>query len=186
MISSVMGLIAFGWVSRKGVIYQANWSYVVSIGEREAKDDFRFDGYYAVSTADLLTTTLAGLIETPETIAEAGLKSGLEIVSLEDVEGKVSAEKVAPQLVRVKVRTNSYPSVERLSQEFRNVVRQRLNEYSTQEMTGTDFIFTESDEWISVEEPKAKLAGLVAGVGSLLLVSNGVLLAVSFRHANRN
>ncbi len=70
-ISILVAILGYGIAKQFPATYEVNFSYMVSMEQRDESSNFRYDGYYALSATDLFSATLAGVIVSPETIVAA-------------------------------------------------------------------------------------------------------------------
>lgn len=181
VLAIVCGLIAFGLVKQLPASYDVNVSYMISMKEREAAAGFRYDGYYALSATDLFSATLAGVATSPETIVAAYKEAGLPLPTQDSfVLGKsVRADKIASQLVRVRVTQASKDSAEKLSQGLMKVLNRSVTQYNEKGNATITFAAVATDPWTSTQV----LAPLPVAVSVMIFVALGGSFVVLFREA---
>lgn len=175
---------AYFWAYRAGNDYQAHFSYLISLAERENYGEYRFDGYYALQATDLFTATFATWLTTPEVISASYRAADLtpKVLRLSDLKKIVTAAKTGPQLIEVMVTADSAAHAQLLQAGLEQVIQIRLQKYQADSSPALTFIATKTDGWIT----KREVAGipLVVAVffGSLMLSINGLLLLTSFKN----
>jgi hypothetical protein len=184
LLAALATLAAVGVVRRQGPTYEAHFSYTVSLQEREAAPEFRFDGYYALQATDLFAETLAAWATTPEIVVAAHEAAGLPVPSgsARQLARRVSSEKVAPQLVRVWVKGSERDLVERLAQGLQTVMAETIASYHEQGVPAVQLAAVATEPWLGVAAPSVGLIGTAVFVTVLLLGLNAVLLFESVRH----
>jgi hypothetical protein len=151
-ISIILGILAYGIAVRIPASYDVHMSYVISLENREGTSGFRYDGYYALSTMDLFTTTLTAWATAPETIVRAYKQSGIELPTEDAVKlGKnIRAGKAAPQLVKVTVSDSSKDHAEQLARGVAAVIPELVDEYNKSSKNTATFSVVASEPWTGV------------------------------------
>ena len=188
LISAAAGVLAFVWAERSQPDYQVHYSYLVSLSERETANDFRYDGYYALSATDLFAATLAAWVKTPEVIAEAYRRASLAIPSDEPraLLKTVTADKTGPQLVQITVRHPDKEAALRLAEGLQAVMQENVTRYHQEGIPALKFNVVPTAYWIGVN----RVAVLVIAFGTFIIVLlagiNIVLLRASLRAGAEN
>src|SRR3990167_2883875 len=133
-LSAALALVAYLAVGQRGPTFEVHFSYLVSLSEREAAEEFRFDDYYALSATDLFTSTLAEWLVTPNVIVAAYREAGLDVPDEEPARlaRTVTAQKKAPQLVGVVVRGQERQQTERLASGLKEVMTEKIDVFQDQ------------------------------------------------------
>lgn len=170
-------LIAYGITQRLGPIYEAHFSYLISLTEREAAPDFRFDGYYAISATDLFAETVAQWASTPEVIVQAHQAAGVALPnpSPRQLRKIVQARQAAPQLVRVTIRAPQEETVQKLAVGLQQVMEHNVTRYQEQGIPAVRFRLVASEPWVGVERPATNLIVIATFILTLLLGFNAVI-----------
>jgi capsular polysaccharide biosynthesis protein len=154
LISMFAALMALGVVQRMGSVYEVNFSYLVSLSEREENaTEYRYDGYYTFQVTTMFAETLARWITVPELMAEAYETAGLTVPdNSRTLRQAVRAEKVAPQLVVVAVRNKSKERAEALTKGVNETVSAYVNRYNQQSVPGPSFTVMPTVSRVSEEK----------------------------------
>ncbi len=154
-ISILVATLGYGIAKQFPATYEVNFSYMVSMEQRDESSNFRYDGYYALSATDLFSATLAGVIVSPETIVAAygGANIPLPTEDTIDLVKSIRSEKVAPQLVRVRVRNASRERAEDISSGLMDAVEGSVDQYNQKGNTAIVFRAIATTPWTSTQRP---------------------------------
>lgn len=183
LFSVVAALVAWGIAARIRPTHEVHYSYLVSLSQRDNVNEYRFDGFYALQATDLFAATLAKWVATPEVVVAAYQEAGLELPS-EDPRAltrAVRAEKSAPQLVAVTVRSSSRETAENLARGLQRVMDRNVATYHAQGVPAVQFRVVVSEPWTGVTKIFVPIVVVATFVAAFLLAVNAVLLAESFR-----
>lgn len=183
LLASVAAAVVAGLVvNRVGPTYTVHYSYLVSLSEREETDDFRFDGYYALSATDLFTATLASWVGAPEVVVAAYEEAGVATSQdPRDVARTVTAEKKAPQLVAVTVRHKDQAVAEKLAQGLQVVMERNVEQYHDQGIPELIFRVVATSPWLGISRLSAPVIVSATFIFVLLMGVNAVLLVESVK-----
>lgn len=157
IISFAAAVLAYGLISQQDPNYQAHFSYLVSLSEREPAGEYRFDGYYALQATDLFAATLARWIQTPETIISAYRAALLTPPSVKprDLTSFIRAEKTAPQLVQVTVTGKNEEDVLALTVGLQQVMAGNVESYHKQGIPAVTFRVVSTQPWVGINKLSA-------------------------------
>lgn len=183
LISAAAALIAYGVVARVKPQYEVHYAYVISLAQREAPQEYRFDGFYALQATDLFSATLASWITAPEVIVEAYEQAGLPLPSedVREIAKAVKAEKTAPQLVQVTVKHESKSRAEALAAALKTVVDKRVEEYHDQGTPAVAFRVVADTAWTGIQRISVSVIVVATFVFAFLFLLNAVLLMESVK-----
>jgi len=185
LVAAGAAVAAWLIVSRVGPTYTVHYSYLVSLSEREETEDFRFDGYYALSATDLFTATLASWVSVPEVVVAAYEEVGLPAArDPKEVARAVTAEKKAPQLVAVTVRHKDQAVAEKLAQGLQTVMERNIEQYHDQGIPALTWRVVATSPWLGVSRLSAPVIVGATFVFGLLMGVNAVLLVESVKNTN--
>lgn len=130
--------------------FQVHYSYLVSLSEREAATEYKFDGFYALQATDLFASTLAQWAQTPEIIVAAHEAAGLSIPTRDPrtLVRIVTAEKTAPQLVEVTIKQTESEAARRLTEGLRTVMQRQIDLYHTEGIPALQFRAVATEPWV--------------------------------------
>lgn len=163
--------------------HELHFSYLVSLSQREAAPDFRFDGYYALQATDLFATTLAQWIQTPEVIFAAHQEAGLAPATNDPrtIRRQVTAEKTAPQLVEVTVRAGQSLRARQLAAGLTVVMDRNIAQYHQEGIPALTFRAVPTTPWVGIPAVSTSIIAVATFVFVLFLGINIVLLIESLR-----
>lgn len=185
LISLAAAVVAFVIVRQAGPTYEVHFSYLVSLSEREAADEFRFDGFYALQATDLFAATLARWIATPEVIVAAHAEADIPLQSQDprQLTRQVAAEKSAPQIVQVTVRGDSEQRAEALARGLRAVMERNIEMYHDEGVPAVTFRAVATPPWLGVWQVAVPVIVSATFIFTFLIAVNGLLLIESLRRA---
>lgn len=164
----VAGALTYGVLARQGTIYEAHFSYLVSLAEREVPETYAFDGYYALQSTDSFAATLARWAAATEVIVRAWQEAGLAPVPTQArvLARSVNAEKTAPQLVQITVRHRDERAARKLSEGLQAVMQRNVDNYQREGVPALKFRVVPTEMWIGRVEsnPGLVAAGTAAAV----------------------
>lgn len=183
LVSFLFAALAYYVARRQGTTYEVYFSYIISLREREASEDYHFDGYYALQATDLFAATFARWLGAPETIVAAYLEAGLPLPGAEarQLADSVKAERTAPQLVQVTVRGRTPDDARSLAKGLREVMIGHARDYHDQGIPALRFSATPTNEWLGVRQLSLPVIGLSTFAFSLLMGVNALLFWESLR-----
>lgn len=183
LLSVVAALVAWGMASRVAPTYEVHFSYLVSLSARDNVNEYRFDGFYALQATDLFAATLAKWAAAPEVVVRAYQEAGLEVPSEDPrtLTRSVRAEKVAPQLVAVTVRSQSRDVAEALAVGLQDVIAQNVATYHAQGVPAVQFRVVPTQSWTGVARISVPIVVAATLVAAFLLGLNAVVLFQSVR-----
>lgn len=184
LFSVLAAVVALVIVKRFDPTHEVHFSYLVSLSERDQVSDFRFDGYYALQATDLFAATLARWVSTPEVIVAAYEAAGLPQPSADPrkLARAVRAEKVAPQLVTVTVRSGTREESEKLAAGLRQVMSGNIARYHNEGVPAVAFTVIASEPWSGVVRLSAPVVVTATFLFTFLLGLNGILLIESLKN----
>ncbi len=183
LLSFLAGAIAYGISSSVAPVHVVHFSYLVSLSQREAASDFRFDGYYALQATDLFASTLAKWIQTPEVISTAHQEAGLKLSSTDPrtIRRMVNAEKTAPQLVEVTIRDADSARAEQLGEGLRTVMEKNIALYHDQGIPALTFRAVPTASWTGKPAVATNVITIATFIFALFISINVVLFRESLR-----
>jgi len=185
LISLVMAVGAWVVVRAIGPTYQGHFSYLVSLSERETvKDEYRFDGFYALQATELFSATLAKWVVTPEVIVATYDRAGVELPSLDprQLTGSIRAEKSAPQLVEIVIKHSDRQTVGKLAAALQQVMAENVDQYHDQGIPAVAFKVVTTNVWVGM-----RLVAVPVIVVAVFLVTLGLSInVVLWRESLRN
>ncbi len=186
LVSVVAAVAAYGVVAWRGETYEVYFSYLISLKEQQVKDDFQFDGYYALQATDLFTTTLAAWTTRPEVVVRAYERAGVELPgrSARQISQGILAEKMAPQLIGVTVRHADKNKAMAIAQALQAVMEENVEQYHAEGIPALRFAVVGTVPWQGVSRLETRVIVGAVFVFVFLLAVNAVLLRESMSVSN--
>lgn len=183
LISALAGIGAFFITKSLPPTYEVHFSYTISLSQREAEGEFRFDGFYALQATELFARTVAGWSRSPELIMRAHELAGLASppVSLREVRKLVRAEQVAPQLVEVSVQHTKKEDAEKLARGLVAAVQQNVEIYEEEGIPALSFRVVATNSWTSTSTISVGVITISVFFLTFFLGANAVLLRTSIK-----
>jgi len=177
IVSAVVGGAVFGVVRNQGPVYEAHFSYLVSLKEREESKDYSYDGYYALQATDLFAATLAQWIRTPEAVVKTRERAGLKVnKDPRSISRSVRAVKTAPQLIEVTVEDRDRQVVEKMVVGVQGVVDDMVGRYHEEGDVELEFSVVSTDCWVGERSLSAAGIAVAVFVFTIFLAINVVLI----------
>jgi len=163
-----------------------HYSYIVSLSEREVAPDFRYDGYYALSSTDLFAATLTAWVQTTEAVVAAYELAGIERETddAQELVQSVTANKTGPQIIEITVRHKEKAVAEKLSSGLQAVMLKNIEKYHAEGIPAMQFRVVTTESWTGEKKVATEVASMGTFIFSFLLGINGVLLVESFKRAS--
>ena len=185
MLSVALAVLAYVITARTGPTYSVHYSYIVSMSEREEGNDFRYDGYYALSATDLFTATLTAWTKTPEVAVRAYEISGVEMRSNDPqaLVKLVSAEKTGPQIIEIVIKHKKKEIAEKLTEGLQAAMLENIEKYHNEGIPAVKYKVVTTEAWTGEKSLAVGVVTMGTFIFALLLGINGVLLVESFKRA---
>jgi capsular polysaccharide biosynthesis protein len=182
LISLLLTVIVYGVARRMGPTYEVHYSYLISLSTREQPKEYTFDGYYALQATDLFTATLAQWATTPEVVVAAYQDAQIKLPTInpKGLAHAVSAEKTAPQLVELTVRSSKKAEAEKLARGLMTAVQHNIDIYHEQGIPALTFRVVTTSPWTGMTQLNLTVIVVATFIISLLLGINAVVLVESF------
>jgi len=182
-VSIVISILAYGIAKKVPGVYEVHFSYMVSMELQDTPSAFRYDGFYALSAADLFSATLASIAISPETIVAMFHRAGISLPTQDatDLGRIVRSKKEASQFVHLTVRDSSKNNAEKLTTALISVMNERIEEYSKKGLSSISFQVIPTQSWTSYSAIKP----LPVASSLFMLVFVGGQIVVLFREAIR-
>lgn len=183
LVSFIAAILAYFIARSITPVYQAHFSFLVSLSEREDVAEYSFDGYYALQATDLFTATVAQWIKAPEVIVEAhdyaGMPRGIEDPRI--LGRAVGAIKTAPQLIEVTVKKGTSKEAMDLAQALQVVMQRNVERYHSQGAMALNFKVVSTEPWLGKRELAVPIIVLATFVFVFVVGINVVLLVESMK-----
>jgi len=169
IIGIITAVSAFAFSVAQPVKYETSLSLSIIKDKTQITDDFKYNGYYALQTSEIIANSIEQWLKSPEIVDAIYRKAEIN-QDFEDIKSytkKFTAKKMSSQYVEVKFKSDTREEAERISTatvEIINNKTEKLKEISEQEVS-----FSVSSENPVIVESKAdvflnSIIGLVSGM----------------------
>ena len=169
IIGIIAGVSAFVFSAVQPIKYETSLSLSIIKDKTQVTDDFKYDGYYALQSSEIIADSIEQWLKSPEIVNAIYQKAEVEqdFKNIKSYTKKITAHKMSPQFVEVKFKGNSREEVEKVSTAIAEVVNakiKKLKEASEQEIS---FSINSGNPVIVENKPDAVLnliIGLISGL----------------------
>lgn len=167
-ISAITAMSAFVFSAIQPMAYETSLSLLISKEGTQETDDFKYDGYYAFQTGEILADSIQQWMKSPETVNEIYKEAGInqDFKNIKSYSKKFTAKKMSPQYAEVKFETPSRNEAEKISSAIVKVINnkaKKIQENSKQEIS----FKVESGSPVILEDrpdiPLNSIIGLISG-----------------------
>jgi capsular polysaccharide biosynthesis protein len=168
-ISIITAVSAFVFSVAQPIKYETSLSLSVIKDKTQTTNDFKYDGYYALQTSEIIADSIEQWLKSPEVVNAIYQKSEVnqDFKNIKSYTKKFTAKKMSSQYVEVKFKSNTIKEAEKISvatSEVINAKIEKLQETSDQEIS---FLISSGDPVIVENRPDAFLnliIGLISGL----------------------
>ena len=168
-ISIITAVSAFVFSAAQPIKYETSLSLAIIKDKTQATNDFKYDGYYALQASEIIANSIEQWLKSPEVVNAIYQKSEInqDFKSIKSYTKKFTAQKMSPQYVEVKFKSNTREEARKISTatvEIINAKTEKLKETSEQEIS---FLINSEDPVIIESKPDAILnliIGLISGL----------------------
>lgn len=157
--------------------YESATTLTVSRVNREASEDFQYDNYYAIQSAEFVSNTVSGMLAAPDVVQRIYDVAGVE--SDDSIQAKtksISARQKTSHLISLSVKRSSQEEADSIIQATEEVLRNRVealevtkNSENAFTLTGGDIIRTTLVYSPVIVFISSLISGLFLGVGFVFL-----------------
>ncbi len=173
VISLLTALSALLFSAIQPVAYETSLSLLVAKEGTQGTDDFKYDGYYAFQTSEVLSDSIGQWMKSPETVNEIYKEAGIspDFKNLKSYSGKFTAKKMSSQYIEVKFKTAKKEEAEKLSSAITKVINEKtrkIQEDSEQEISfrvnSGNPVILETKPDIPVNSAIGLISGAIIGI----------------------
>jgi len=170
-ISIITAVSAFAFSVVQPIKYETSLSLSITKNKTQKTNDFKYDGYYAFRTSEIIADSVEQWLKSPEAVNAIYQKAevDLEFKNIKSYTKKIIAKKMSPQFVEVKFKSNTREEAEKISAatvEIINAKIEKLKKVSEQEIS----FFISSENPVIVEDrPNAVLNLIIGFISGLFL-----------------
>jgi len=168
-ISIITAISAFVFSATQPIRYEISLSLSIIKDKTQTTDNFKYDGYYALQTGEIIANSIEQWLKSPETVnaiyEEAQVDS--EFKNIKSYTKKFVAKKMSSQQVEVRFKANTQKEAGEISQAIIKIMSDKtktLKEASEQEIS---FLINSENPVIVESKPDAFLnliIGFISGI----------------------
>ena len=168
-ISIITAVSAFVFSIAQPIEYETSLSLAIIKDKTQTTNDFKYDGYYALQASEIIADSIEQWLKSPEVVNAIYQKSEIDqdFKSIKSYTKKFTAQKMSPQFVEVKFKSDTREEAEKISAATVKIIStkiENLKETSEQEIS---FLINNGDPVIVESKPDAILnliIGLISGL----------------------
>ena len=169
IISIVTAVSAFAFSIAQPIKYETSLSLSIIKDKTQITDDFKYDGYYAFQSSEIIADSIEQWLKSPEIVNAIYQKAEIkqDFKNIKSYTKKFTAQKMSPQYVEVKFKSKTTEEAKKVSMavvEIINAKIEKLKKNSEQEIS---FLISSGDPVTVKSNPDAFLnliIGLISGL----------------------
>ena len=169
IISIITAVSAFLFSAMEPAAYETSISLAINKNKTQNTDDFKYDGYYALQTSEMLADTIVEWTKSPTIVDSVYQKAGVNqnFKNIKSYTKKFTAKKMSSQHVEVKFKSDTKENAEKISSAIVEIISDKTK--TLEENSGEEIAFSVSSEnpVIVENKPDAFLnlfIGLISGL----------------------
>ena len=183
IISIVTAMSAFVFSILQPVKYETSLSLEIVKNKTQTTDDFKYDGYYALQTGEMIADSIEQWLKSPEVVNAIYQKAEIsqDFKNIKSYTKKFTAQKMSPQYVEINFKSGTIEEAKKISAatvEIMNAKIEKIEKVSEQEIS---FSISSGDPIIVENKPDAILNLIVGLISGLVLGIFIVFLRRYFR-----
>ncbi len=166
-VAIITGISAFLFSIVQPLEYEVSLSLFVNKDKTQETDDFKYDGYYALQTSEMIANSIVEWLKSPGIVNSIYQKAEVtyDFKNIKSYTKKFTVNKMSTQYVEVKFKTNSEEDAEKISLAIVEVILFKvkdLGENSEQELS----FLIESGTPVIIESKPDAILNLIIGLVS--------------------
>lgn len=167
----IAALAAWGFSASAPTEYDASVSLFLQKSGSQATDQFKYDGYYALDSGEILSDNIEKLLQSPQVVDAIYQESAVdpEFRNLKSYKKKFTAHKMSNLYVEVSFEAESEADAKNISQAITRVVNARMETLDRESGSEIAFRVADAEPIIVATSPDANTNALFGLVSGLLL-----------------
>lgn len=130
IITIVVALSTLIFTLASPVVYDTSLSLFITRATSQATKDYKYDGYYAIKSAELFSDNIEQWLASPEVVVEIYEQAEVNLVfrSLRNLRKKFKAYKMSPQYVEVRFKAREKEEAQKISRALPEVLQGKTHE----------------------------------------------------------
>jgi len=167
-VVSFLAILAVGytWAYTRPSRFQTSVALVVRQSQSQPTEDYQFDGYYALQSADIFAQTVVSMLQAPSVVVEIYERAGMATQprSWRSLSDRFKAKKQSAQNILVSYTTPSAEEATKLADALTGVLTSRITSLNSAANSKSVFQL-ESSRPVTVEsKPQPVVIGLAASI----------------------
>lgn len=174
--SLITGLAAWAFSTYMPAKYNASISLFVNKQGSQETNDFKYDGYYALESGEIIADNIEKMLQSPEIVNEIYSKSQIDpnFKNIKSYKKKFSAHKMSNLYVEVSFETNKREDAEKISEALIKTVKEKIGNTEIESAKEISFSVSNNQPIIIESRPDAIINGTIGIFSGLFL---GILAA---------
>ena len=163
-IGIIVAVSAFLFSTIRPVTYEASTSLAINKNKTQNTDDFKYDGYYALQTSEMLADTIVEWIKSPTVVNAIYQKAEIDqdFKNIKSYTKKFTANKMSSQHVEVKFKTDTRENAEEISSALVEITNDKIKAIEKESEEEISFSIS-SENTIIVENRSNAFLNLIIG-----------------------
>ncbi len=117
IVSILTSLSAFLFSTIKPALYETSITLAINKNKTQNTNDFKYDGYYALQTSEMLADTIVEWTKSPTIVSSIYQKAGVnqDFKNIKSYSKKFTAKKMSSQHIEVKFKIDTRDTAEKIS-----------------------------------------------------------------------
>ncbi|MFA7169340.1 MAG: Wzz/FepE/Etk N-terminal domain-containing protein [Candidatus Paceibacterota bacterium] len=161
--------------------YEASVSLFLNKAGTQSTDEFKYDGYYALESGEIVTNNIEKILQSPQVVDEIYKKSetDLEFKDIESYKKKFTVHKMSNLYVEVSFESKDKENAENIARAITETINQKMEDTSKKSEAEIAFAVENTEPIIVEVRPNATQNGLIGLLSGALL---GILAAFLKRY----
>ncbi|NQU99850.1 MAG: hypothetical protein HQ538_03865 [Parcubacteria group bacterium] len=139
--------------------------------EREKSEDFQYDNYYSIQSAEYLSNTVVGWVETPEVITLVYKEANIEdkMGDAYQEAKRVKAKQLSSHLISVRLNNEDRDTVEKLSKSLVDVTNKKVEALEVNSDGNSSFSVQAEEPIVTLKKYNPYLVGIFGLLGGVFI-----------------
>lgn len=162
---------AFGFSVYAPKVYEASVSLFLSKSGTQETGDFKYDGYYALQSGEMIADSIEKMLQSPEVVETIYRESGVDPVfkNIKSYKKKFTAHKMSSQYVEVGFSARSREDAQKITDALRQIVGQKIERQKDSSGQEVSFAIDSADPIILEKKANVPLNTAVGFLSGALL-----------------
>ena len=168
-IGTIVAVSAFLFSTMRPVVYEASTSLAINKSKTQNTDDFKYDGYYALQTSEMLADTIVEWTKSPTMVSAIYQKAEVnqDFRNIKSYTKKFTVHKMSSQHVEVKFKTDTKENAEKISSALVEIINDKIKTIEKESEEEIAFSIRSENTIIMKNKPDAFLnliIGFISGI----------------------